>query len=54
MEAIAQPRRWEDFPNLRDQMFRSLRSPEGERMIFEENFLRGNCAAKEHSAHTDR
>ena len=26
MEAIVQPRRWEDFPNGRDAMFRALRS----------------------------
>src|SRR5262245_39625555 len=26
MEALVQPRRWEDFPNGRDAMFRALRS----------------------------
>jgi len=34
-----QPRRWEDFPNGRDAMFRALRSPEGERMVLEQNFF---------------
>src|SRR5690348_16374164 len=32
MEAIVQPRVWDDFPNGRDRMFRSLRSGEGERL----------------------
>jgi len=39
MEAIVQPRRWADFPNGRDKMFRALRSDEGERMILDENFF---------------
>jgi len=39
MEAIVQPRRWEDFPSGRDAMFRALRSPQGERMILDENFF---------------
>lgn len=39
MEAIAQPRRWEDFPNGRDAMFRALRSEEGEYMVLDENFF---------------
>ena len=39
MEAIVQPRRWEDFPAGRDAMFRALRSPQGERMIMDENFF---------------
>lgn len=39
MESILQPRRWSDFPKGRDKMFRDLRSVEGERMIFEENFF---------------
>ena len=39
MEAIVQPRRWEDWPNGRDAMFRALRSAQGERMIFDENFF---------------
>jgi haloalkane dehalogenase len=38
MEAIASPRRWEDFGDAAG-MFRALRSPQGERMIFEENFF---------------
>src|SRR5262245_50322737 len=37
MEALVQPRRWEDFPAGRDAIFRTLRSPAGERMIFEDN-----------------
>ena len=39
MEAIVQPRRWADFPDGRDRAFRALRSLDGERMIFEENFF---------------
>ncbi len=38
MEAIALPRRWEDFGEAAD-MFRALRSPRGERMILDENFF---------------
>jgi haloalkane dehalogenase len=39
MEAIAQPRRWEDFPNGRDTMFRALRSEQGEHLVLDENFF---------------
>ena len=39
MEAIAQPRRWSDFPPGRDQMFRALRSDEGERLVLDENYF---------------
>jgi haloalkane dehalogenase len=39
MEAIVQPRRWEDFPNGRDAMFRALRSEQGEEMVLDENFF---------------
>jgi haloalkane dehalogenase len=39
MEAIVAPRRWADFPNGRDKLFRALRSAEGERLISEENFF---------------
>jgi len=39
MEAIVQPRRWEDFPAGRDAMFRALRSDRGEHLVFEENFF---------------
>jgi haloalkane dehalogenase len=39
MEAIAQPRRWEDFPNSRDAMFRAMRSEKGEQMVLDENFF---------------
>ncbi len=39
MEAIVQPRRWDDFPNGRDAMFRALRSDQGERMVMDENFF---------------
>jgi haloalkane dehalogenase len=37
MEAIVQPRRWEDFPQGRDAIFRALRSNAGERLVFDEN-----------------
>jgi haloalkane dehalogenase len=39
MEAIVQPRRWEDFPHGRDAMFRALRSDQGERLVLDENFF---------------
>jgi haloalkane dehalogenase len=39
MEAIVQPRRWEDFPNGRDAIFRALRSASGERMVLDENIF---------------
>jgi haloalkane dehalogenase len=39
MEAIVQPRRWEDFPHGRDAMFRALRSAKGEQMVLDENFF---------------
>jgi haloalkane dehalogenase len=39
MEAIVQPRRWEDFPNGRDAMFRALRSDKGEQMVLDQNFF---------------
>lgn len=40
MEAIILPRRWaEDFPGGRDKRFRALRSPEGERLILEQNMF---------------
>jgi haloalkane dehalogenase len=39
MEAIVQPRRWEDFPSGRDRMFRALRSEEGEHLVLDENFF---------------
>jgi len=39
MEAIVQPRRWEDFPDGRDAIFRALRSEKGERMVLDENFF---------------
>ncbi len=37
MEAIVAPRRWEDFPPGRDQIFRALRSEQGERLVLDEN-----------------
>lgn len=39
MEAIVQPRKWDDFPPGRDGLFRALRSEKGEDMIFESNFF---------------
>lgn len=39
MEAIVQPRRWNDFPEGRDAMFRALRSEKGERMVIQDNFF---------------
>lgn len=39
MESIVGQRRWTDFPRGRDKFFRALRSEEGERLIFDENFF---------------
>jgi haloalkane dehalogenase len=39
MEALVQPRRWDDFPHGRDAMFRALRWEKGEQMVFDENFF---------------
>jgi haloalkane dehalogenase len=39
MEAIVQPRRWSDFPDGRDQMFKALRSADGDRLVLDENFF---------------
>jgi haloalkane dehalogenase len=39
MEAIVQPRRWEDFPQGRDAIFRALRSPKGDGMVLDDNFF---------------
>jgi len=39
MEAIVQPRRWEDFPSGRDKMFRALRAEQGEQLVMDENFF---------------
>jgi haloalkane dehalogenase len=38
-EAIVLPRRWEDYPGERGTRFRKLRSPEGERLVLDENFF---------------
>lgn len=39
MEAIVLPRRWEDWPDGRDAMFRTLRSDQGEKMVLDDNFM---------------
>jgi len=39
MEAIVQPRRWEDFPSGRDAIFRALRSENGQKLVLDENFF---------------
>jgi haloalkane dehalogenase len=39
MEAIVQPRRWADFPPGRDELFRKMRSDQGERLVLDENFF---------------
>jgi haloalkane dehalogenase len=38
-EAVAHSRRWEDFSGGRDRQFRTLRSPEGERLVLDENMF---------------
>lgn len=39
MEALVQPRAWSDFPPPREQLFRAMRSEQGERLVLEENFF---------------
>jgi haloalkane dehalogenase len=39
MEALVQPRRWSDFPEGRDKIFRALRSPQGEELVDAQNFF---------------
>lgn len=39
MESLVLPRRWADFPEGRDRVFRALRSPEGERLVLDENMF---------------
>ena len=39
MESIVLPRRWSDFPDGRDKMFRDLRSEAGEHLVLDENFF---------------
>jgi haloalkane dehalogenase len=39
MEAIVQPRTWTDFTEGRDALFRAMRSPEGDRLVLDENFF---------------
>jgi haloalkane dehalogenase len=38
-EAVILPRRWEDYTGGREQRFRMLRSPEGERLVLDENMF---------------
>jgi haloalkane dehalogenase len=38
-ETIVLPRRWEDYPDGRAERFRRLRSPEGERLVLDENMF---------------
>jgi haloalkane dehalogenase len=39
MEAIVQQRNWSDFDEARRQIFQRLRSREGDRLIYEDNFF---------------
>jgi len=39
MEAIAAPLNWSDIPEHAHPLFKALRSPEGERMVLEENIF---------------
>lgn len=39
MEALVQPRVWEDFPAGRGRIFRGLRAPEGDAMVRDQNFF---------------
>lgn len=37
MEAIVQPRRWEDFPSEGEALFRAFRSDKGEHLVLDQN-----------------
>jgi haloalkane dehalogenase len=39
MEALAAPLHWSDLPEYAHPLFKALRSPEGERMVLEENIF---------------
>ena len=39
MEALVQPRRWSDWPSGRDQLFRAMRSTDGERLLLDDYFV---------------
>jgi haloalkane dehalogenase len=39
MEAIAAPMRWSEFPDQARAFFQALRSPEGERMVLDQNMF---------------
>jgi haloalkane dehalogenase len=39
MEALVLPRRWEDFPGPRAQIFHDLRGTRGEEMVYGENYF---------------
>ncbi|HXL60211.1 MAG TPA: haloalkane dehalogenase, partial [Mycobacterium sp.] len=39
MEAIVTPMRWSEFPSTVRQVFEGFRSPEGERMVLEQNIF---------------
>ena len=39
MESLVLPRRWEDFPEARAQVFRDLRDARGETMVFDDNYF---------------
>lgn len=39
MEALVQPRKWEDFPPGRDTLFRAFRSEKGDKMVLADNFF---------------
>lgn len=39
MEALVQPRRWEDFAHGRDAIFQAWRSERGEQMVLGDNFF---------------
>ena len=39
MEALVQPRRWSDWPSGRDQLFRAMRSSDGERLVLDQNYF---------------
>lgn len=39
MESLVLPRRWEDFPDARAQVFRDLRGERGVAMVFDDNYF---------------
>ena len=54
MEAIVTPMSWSEFPTGVRAMFQGFRSPDGEKMVLEQNTFRRSCAARRDTAPAQR